>query len=96
MDDRFRPASSHRIGVVALGLGLSTFLAISYVVCVLGYLLLPGLPIAHAGLGIFLPGFTLLSWSSFFLGFVESVVWGWYVALLFGTLYNFFARKFPQ
>jgi len=74
-------------------MGLSLFLAISYVLCVLGYVFLPILPIAHSALAIFLPGFTLLSWPSFFLGLVESLGWGWYVALVFAPLYNFFAFR---
>jgi hypothetical protein len=81
------------VPVLALGMGLSSFLAISYVLCVLGYLFLPGLPIEHSALSIFLPGFTLLSWPSFFLGLAESFGWGWYVALVFGPLYNFFAAR---
>ena len=84
---------AHTIPVLALGMGLSLFLAISYVLCVLGYLFLPSLPIAHSALTIFLPGFTLLSWPSFFLGLAESFGWGWYVALVFGPLYNFFAAR---
>ena len=74
-------------------MALSLFLMVSYVICVLGYLLLPGLPINHAALALFLPGFVLLTWSSFFLGLVESFLWGWYVALIFGPLYNFFALR---
>jgi hypothetical protein len=81
------------IPVLALGMGLSSFLAISYALCVLGYLFLPGLPIEHSTLSIFLPGFTLLSWPSFFLGLAESFGWGWYVALVFGPIYNFFAAR---
>jgi hypothetical protein len=82
-----------RIPVVRLGLALSLFLAISYVLCVVGYLVVPGLPITHSALSIFLPGFQLLTWSDFFLGLIESLVWGWYIALVFAPLYNFFARK---
>ena len=81
------------IPVLALGMGLSLFLVISYVLCVLGYLFLPSLPIAHSALSIFLTGFTLLSWPSFFLGLAESFGWDWYVALVFGPLYNFFAAR---
>lgn len=91
-----RAGASHyprTIPVLALGLGLSLFLAISYVLCITGYLVLPGLPIAHSALAIFLPGFTLLSWPSFFLGLVESFGYGWYVALIFGPIYNFFAIR---
>jgi hypothetical protein len=81
------------IPIVAFGLGLSGFFVVSYIICILGYLLLPGLPVQHAFLEIFLPGFTLLSWRSFFLGLIESFLFGWYIALLFGWLYNFFLRR---
>jgi len=81
------------IPILALGMSLGLFLAISYVLCVLGYLLFPGLPIAHSALSIFLPGFELLTWPSFFLGLIESFGYGWYVALLFVPLYNFFATR---
>ena len=81
------------IPVLALGMGLSLFLAISYVLCIVGYVVFPGLPIAHSALAIFLPGFTLLSWSSFFLGLAETFGYGWYVALIFGPIYNFFAIR---
>ncbi len=88
------PAGARRrIPVLALGMSLSSFLVISYVLCVVGYLLFPSLPIEHAALSIFLPGFKLLSWPSFFLGLVESFGWGWYVALVFGPLYNYFAAR---
>jgi hypothetical protein len=85
-----------RLPVVAFGLGLSAFLAISYVLCILGYLIAPGLPIKHEALAVFLPGFTLLSWQTFLLGLVESYAWGWYIALVFGPLYNYFAARWPQ
>jgi hypothetical protein len=88
-----QPARHARIPVVALGAALSTFLAMSYLLCVLGYLLFPSLPVDHAALGIFLPGFALLRWNSFALGLVESFAWGWYIALVFGPLYNVFAAR---
>ena len=81
------------IPVPALGMALSLFLVVSYVICVIGYLVFPGLPIDHAALAIFLPGFALLSWRTFLLGLVESFAWGWYIALIFGPLYNFFALR---
>jgi 2TM family of unknown function (DUF5676) len=85
--------TAHLVPVLALGMGLSLSLVISYVLCVIGYLVFPSLPIEHSALAIFLPGFTLLSWPSFFLGLVESFGWGWYVALVFGPIYNFFAAR---
>lgn len=82
-----------RLPVAVLGLSLSSFLVITYALCVIGYLVFPGLPINHAALAIFLPGFELLSWPSFLLGLVESFAYGWYVALIFGPLFNFFALR---
>ncbi len=84
------------ISVVTLGLSLSVFFVISYLICVLGYLLFPSLPIEHAALLLFLPGFELLNWPSYILGLVESFVWGWYIALVFGPLYNFFSRRMAR
>jgi hypothetical protein len=86
--------SAAYVPMVALGLSLSLFFVIFYVICIIGYLVFPGLPIKHEALGIFLPGFELLSWSTFFLGLVESFVWGWFIALIFTPLFNFFARRF--
>ena len=84
---------AHVIPVIALGMALSLFLAISYVLCVLGYVFWPYLPIEHSALSVFLPGFTLLTWTSFILGLVESFGWGWYIALIFAPIYNFFAAR---
>ena len=84
---------SDRPTIRVLGASLSAFLAISYILCVLGYVLFPSLPIAHSALSIFLPGFTLLSWQSFAIGLVETIAWGWYVAVVFVPLYRFFARR---
>ena len=81
------------IPVLALGMALSLSLVITYVLCLIGYLVFPSLPIEHSALGIFLPGFTLLTWSSFFLGLIEAFGWGWYIALVFGPIYNFFAAR---
>lgn len=42
----------------------------------------------------FLPGFTWLSPGTFLLGLVESFAYGWYVALVFVPLFNFFNARF--
>ena len=81
------------VSITALGMSLSLFLAISFVLCIAGYLILPGLPVKHEALAIFLPGFELLTWQGFVIGLVESYAWGWYVALVLGSLYNYFARR---
>ncbi len=81
-----------RIPVVAFGLSLSLFLALTFVLCVGFDLLFPGQAMYETWLRL-LPGFTWLSWPSFFLGLVEAFAYGWYIALVFGPLYNFFAMR---
>ena len=87
------PPALRTIPILAFGSSLSLFFAISYVLCVVGYLLFPELPINHAALTIFLPGFELLTWGTFVLGLVESLFYGWYVALIFVPLYNVFVSR---
>lgn len=40
-----------------------------------------------------LPGFTFLTWGTFFLGLVESFVGGVYLAVVFVPLYNYFLAR---
>jgi hypothetical protein len=82
----------HPLPIFALGKALSLFLVVSYLICITTYLI-PGLPLSHGMLTILLPEFEQLSWQKFFLGLGESFAWGWYVALIFGPLYNFFALR---
>ena len=82
-----------RIPVIALGMGLGSFLALTYVICVLFDLWFPALAMNSVWTPL-LPGFVWISWSSFMLGLIEAVAYGWYVALVFGPLYNFFAGRF--
>lgn len=73
---------------------LSSWMAITFTICVLGGVLAPELPIPHRTLELLLPGFTWISPTAFLLGLVESVLYGAYVALLFVWLHNFFVRGF--
>ncbi len=79
-----------RIPVVALGMGMGSFLSLTYVLCVLFDLWFPALAMNSVWVPL-LPGFTWISWASFLLGLVETFAYGWYIALVFGPLYNFFA-----
>lgn len=88
--------STHTVQLVpafVLGMGVSVFLAITYILCVHGFLFFPGVHIQHSALAILLPDFILLSWPSLVLGLLESLGWGWYVALVFGILHNPFAAR---
>jgi hypothetical protein len=86
-------SAARRLALLPIGLSLSLLLAISYVLCVA-----LGLVWWDAGLHQpwlqFLPGFAWLSWGSFLLGLVESVAYGWYVALVFTPLFNLFNARF--
>ncbi len=76
----------------AVGNASSLFLAISFLLCVVGDLLMP----QHAMYPVWerlLPGFVWLSWGSFFLGLVESYAWGWYFTLIWVPLYNVTAGR---
>ncbi len=84
-----------RIPVVALGLSLGSFFAITFVLCVLFDLWFPGQAMYPTWQKL-LPGFTWLTWQSFVLGLVESIAYGWYVALVFGPIHNFFVARYGR
>lgn len=84
--------SASRIPVVALGMSLGLFLGITFALCVSFDLLFPELAMYPVWKPL-LPGFTWLSWPSFFLGLAETFAYGWYVALIFAPLYNFFVSQ---
>jgi hypothetical protein len=81
-----------QLSIVPLGLSLSSFFAITYVLCVLYGLVLSDAGM-HQLLAAMLPGFTWLTWTSFFIGLIWSIAFGWYVAVVFAPLYNFFAGR---
>lgn len=84
-----------RIPIIALGMSLSSFLSITFVLCVGFDLIFPGQAMYETWLRL-LRSFTWLSWQSFFLGLAETFAYGWYVALVFAPLYNFFVIFFAR
>ncbi len=87
------PRSVSSIPIVALGMSLGSFLALTYVLCVLFDLWFPAQAMNPVWAPL-LPGFTWLTLPSFLLGLAESFAYGWYAALVIGPIYNFFARRF--
>ena len=82
-----------RISIMPLGLTLSFFLVITYVLCVI-YGLLGFQQGMHQLLFLqIIPGFTWITWPSFFIGLFWTFVWGWYIALVFAPLFNFFTAR---
>jgi len=84
--------STSRIAIVPLGLTLGFFLVITYVLCVL-YGLLGFQQGMHQLLFQIIPGFTWINWPSFFIGLFWNFAWGWYIALVFAPLFNFFTAR---
>lgn len=80
------------ISLGAVGHATSLFLAITFAVCVAFDLLFPAHRMYESWQAL-LPGFTWISWQSFFLGLVESYGYGWYLALIWVPLYNVFAAR---
>jgi len=80
------------VPLIAVGHATSLFLAISFTLCVLWDLLLPEYAM-YAVWRTLLPGFEWLSWRSFFLGLLESWGYGWFFALIWVPIYNFFAAR---
>ena len=74
-----------------VGLAMGSFLSITYVFCVL-YDLAFDERMYEAWLQL-LPGFTWLTWQTFFRGLLETFGYGIYFGLVFAPLYNFFASK---
>jgi hypothetical protein len=81
------------LSIVVLGFSLSAFLATTYVLCVLFGLFVSDRGM-HQLLSSLLPGFTWITWPSFFVGLVWSIVYGWYASIVFTPLFNFFSRRF--
>jgi hypothetical protein len=83
---------STRLAIVPLGLGLSAFGVVSYVLCILFGILVSERGM-HQLLPQLLPWFIWITWPSFFIGLIWSFVCGWYVAVLFVPLFNFFSAR---
>ncbi len=81
-----------RIAIVPLGLTLSCFFVIAYVLCVI-YGLLGFQQGMHQLLFQIIPGFTWITWTSFFIGLFWNFVLGWYIAVVFTPLFNFFTAR---
>jgi len=80
-------AGHARLPIVPLGWALSLFLVLTYLVCVAFDLLFPGYAMYETWSGL-LPGFVWLTPLGFSVGLVGSFLYGWYVALVFGGLFN--------
>lgn len=80
------------LSLTAVGNATSLFLSITFLLCVGFDLLFPEHAMYQAWQRL-LPGFRGLDGRSIALGLVESYGYGWYIALIWTPLYNFFALR---
>jgi len=81
-----------RMSLMAVGHATSLLLAISFVLCVGFDFAFPEHAMYQSWQKL-LPGFEWISWNSFLLGAVEAYGYGWYIALVWVPLHNFFASR---
>ena len=77
-----------RLDWKVLGAAMASFLGLAYLACIT-YDLLFGEQMYRAWVAL-LPGFSWISWTSFVLGLVESIAYGFFFGLVFAPAYNFF------
>lgn len=77
--------------IKTVGLSLGTLFAVSYVLCVLFDLVFPGWAMYQVWQRL-LPGF---GWSAigFLIGLVETVLYGFYIAVIYVPVYNYLYRR---
>ncbi len=84
--------TASRLSISVLGNSLGLFFAITFALCVLFDIILPGYAMNQAW-AVFFPGFVWLTWSGFIIGLVESFLYGWYAAIILVPIYNFFTAR---
>ena len=84
--------ASPRFSIVPVGMSLGIFFVITYLLCVVYGFVAPGQRM-HELISMLIPGFTWISWESFLIGLVVAFGYGWYVALIFVPLHNFFVPR---
>ena len=86
---------STKLSVQAIGHATSIFLVISYTLCIVFDLLVPGYAM-HEAWHKLLPGFEWISWKGFLIGLIETYGYGWFFALIWVPLYNVFVAKYDN
>ncbi len=84
------------LNIKVVSWALATTALISFLVCVSYGLAVPDSLHMHGFLEQVLPGFKWLTLQGFFIGLVESFLYGAYAGLVYVPIYNFFARRFDR
>ena len=78
--------------IVVVGHATSLFLLLSYILCIGFGLIFPSYQM-HEAWAPLLPGFEWLTPSGFIFGLLGSYAYGWFIAVLWVPLYEFFDRR---
>lgn len=84
--------TSAPLRIIPLGLTLSTFLLITFVICVGFGLLAPQQFHMHEAWVPLLPGFEWLTPTGFLFGAIGAFAYGWFIAIVFVPLHGFFHK----
>ena len=87
-----RARRAPHLPVAALGWSAGLFLAVTYAVCVAFDLIFPSQSMNGAWASV-LPWVSGISVGGVLLGLVETFLYGWFFALIFGPLFNYFAAR---
>ena len=82
------------IKIVTWSLGI--FTSISFIICVIFGLVTPETVHMHQFLENVLPAFKWLTLGGFFLGLIESFLWGVYIGLVYVPIYNLFYKRWSK
>ena len=79
------------LSIKTVGLSLSALFAATYALCLIWDLVFPGWAMYQIWQGLF-PGF---GWSvgGFLIGLVETLIYGFYGAVIFVPVYNYLHRR---
>lgn len=91
MMDKSPPLATVR--VVPLGLTLSSFMLVTYALCILFGLLVPDTFQMYEAWAPLLPGFEWLTPRGVLFGAIGAYLYGWYGAVLYALLFRVFHRN---
>ena len=78
--------------IVVIGHATSLFLLLSYILCIGFGLIFPSYQMRETWAPL-LPGFEWLTPSGFIFGLLGSYAYGWFIAVLWVPLYQFFDHR---
>jgi hypothetical protein len=86
---------THQLQIRVVGTAMSLFLVCSFLFCIALGSVSTRADLHNAWFTL-LPGVTWLSWRSVAVGIVETIAYGWFIAVVYVPLYNWALRRRPN